>query len=401
MKFILEFMEKKIKPLYGPGGRLSRLFPLYEAGDTFLFTPAETTSGPPHVRDALDMKRYMIVVIAALMPCLLFGIYNAGRQYDVINQTGLSAFGHNLYEGALLVLPIVIVSYVVGGLWEVLFAVVRKHEINEGFLVTGLLFPLTLPPTTPLWQVALGITFGVVVGKEIFGGTGFNVLNPALTGRAFLFFAYPAQITGDGVWTKVADASHVVEGFTGATPLAIAGQVGAGEGLVPALERAGFTLKSMALGLEGGSIGETSLIPILLGAAVLLLTGVGAWRIMAGGVLGVSALAVLIDLVSGPDAKPFAHLPFYYHFAMGSFAFGIVFMATDPVSAAATRAGKWIYGFLIGALTVLIRVVNPAYPEGVMLSILFMNIMAPLIDHYVVQVHIRRRAAYLRSFRHA
>ncbi len=400
MKFVLSILDK-FRPLFEPGGKLGRLFPLFEAGDTFLFTPAEVTEGAPHVRDAVDIKRWMITVVAALAPCLLFGIFNAGRQYNIANAVAGAGFWHHLGRGALIVLPIVMVSYVVGGLWEVLFAIVRKHEINEGFLVTGLLFPLTLPPTIPLWQVALGISFGVVIGKEIFGGTGFNVLNPALTARAFLFFAHAPQITGDSVWTKIADPSKVAEGFSGATPLAVAAGAPKGGSVLTALNEAGFTLKSMAIGLEGGSIGETSLIPVLIGAIVLILTGVGAWRIMAGGALGLVGAAYLLNALAGPDRSPFLALPWYYHVAMGSFAFGIVFMATDPVSAAATNAGKWIYGFLIGALIILIRVVNPAFPEGVMLSILFMNVMAPLVDYFVVRAHIRARERYLGSFRRA
>lgn len=398
MKFLLHWLEKA-KPLFGPGGRLSRLYPLYEAGDTFLFTPPDVTKGPPHARDAVDIKRWMITVVVALVPCVLFGIFNAGRQYNIANQVADAGFFQHLWRGALIVLPIIFVSYAVGGFWEVLFAVVRKHEINEGFLVTGLLFPLTLPPTIPLWQVAVGISFGVVIGKEIFGGTGFNVLNPALTARAFLFFAYPAQITGDTVWTVIRDPAKVAEGFSGATPLAVAAGVPAGGGgIVEALRAAGFTLRSMALGLEGGSIGETSLIPILIGAVILIVTGVGAWRIMAGGVLGLIATTYLFNAIAGPEHRPFLSLPWHYHAVMGSFAFGLVYMATDPVSAAATTPGKWIYGFLIGALVILIRVANPAFPEGVMLSILFMNVTAPLVDYFVVRAHISARERYLRSF---
>lgn len=400
MKFLLHAIEKT-KPLFTKGGKLERLYPVYEAGETFLFAPGEVTDGAPHVRDPLDLKRYMITVIAALLPCILFGIYNAGHQFAVANRTGHADLWSCLWEGAKLVLPLILVSYAVGGFWEVLFASVRKHEINEGFLVTGMLFPLTLAPTTPLWVAAVAVSFGVVIGKEIFGGVGFNILNPALTARAFVFFAYPQFIVGDSVWTKVLDPQRVAEGFTGATPLSIAAAAPAGASAVQALADKGFSLTSMTAGLEGGSIGETSLIPILIGAAILILSGVGAWRIMVGGALGVAATGWVLDVLSGPGALPFAHLPFYYHFAMGSCAFGLVFMATDPVSAAATNEGKWVYGFLIGMLIVLIRVVNPAFPEGTMLAILFMNIMAPLVDYIVLQAHIARRAAYLRTFRHA
>lgn len=393
-------MIEKMRPLFGPGGRLHKLHPLFEATETFAFTPADVTSGPPHVRDAIDMKRYMITVAFALMPCLLFGMFSAGHQMHAAHRM-TAGFWADLWAGAQMVLPLIIVSYAVGGFWEVLFAIVRKHEINEGFLITGLLFPMTLPPTMPLWQAALGISFGVVIGKEIFGGVGFNVMNPALTGRAFLFFAYPGQISGNSVWTAPMLGHAFPDGFSGATSLAVAGAVPPGGNVLGALHDAGFTLPGMIFGLEGGSIGETSLIAVLLGAALLLLTGVGSWRIMLGGLIGLAVTATLFNLLGGADARPVLKLPFWYHLAMGSFAFGLVFMATDPVSAAATHVGKWIYGFCIGALTVVVRLANPAYPEGVMLSILFMNVMAPLIDYFVLQSHIRARAKYLRSFSHA
>lgn len=403
MKFILD-MHDKIRPMFDKGGKLEKLHPLFEAQDTFFFTPAEVTHGAPHVRDALDIKRTMITVVLALIPVVLFGIWNVGHQYNVVNQTGATDFISNMLRGALIVMPIILTSYIVGGLWEVGFAIVRRHPINEGFLVSGLLFPLTLPPTIPLWQVALGISFGIVVGKEIFGGTGFNVLNPALTARAFLFFAYPVQITGDQVWTVVDNAAGTIQGFTGATPLAVAALSTVGENVVQTLhasDYAGFTWMRMFVGTIGGSIGETSALACLIGAAILIGFGVGSWRIMAGSVVGLTIMASILNLLPADQFKGFTQVPFHYHMVMGSFAFGTVFMATDPVSAAATNAGKWIYGGLIGALIVLIRVTNPAYPEGVMLAILFMNVMAPLIDHYVVQGHIRRRKAYLRKFSHA
>lgn len=393
-------ISEKMRPLFEPGGRLHALYPLYEAGDAFVFTPSDVTAGPPHVRDSLDAKRYMITVAVALIPCILLGMYNAGHQMHLASKVEAS-FWSDVWAGVLLVLPLIMVSYAAGGFWEVLFAIVRKHEINEGFLITGLLFPLTLPPTIPLWQVALGISFGVVIGKEIFGGVGFNVMNPALTARAFLFFAYPGQISGNSVWTALLPGKPVAEGFTGATSLAVAGAVPAGGDVLAALREAGFTLQGMISGLEGGSVGETSLIAVILGAVILLLSGVGSWRIMLGGLLGLAATATLFNLLAGEAARPIVHLPFWYHLAMGSFAFGIVFMATDPVSAAATNVGKWIYGFLVGALTIVVRLANPAYPEGVMLSILFMNVMAPLIDYFVLQAHIRSRARYLGSFNHA
>ena len=403
MKFLLKMHDKQ-RPNFEPGGKLERLHPLFEAQDTFFFTPAEVTHGAPHVRDALDIKRTMITVVLALIPVVLFGMWNVGYQYNVVNQTGALDFMSNMIRGALIVMPIILMSYIVGGLWEVAFAIVRKHPINEGFLVTGLLFPLTLPPTIPLWQVAVGISFGIVVGKEVFGGTGFNVLNPALTARAFLFFAYPVQITGDQVWTVVANSAGTIEGFTGATPLAVAALVPAGASVLEALHNAdyaGFSWLRMFIGTMGGSIGETSALGCLIGAVILIGFGVGSWRIMAGSVIGLAIMASILNLLPGDQYKAFTQLPFYYHMVMGSFAFGTVFMATDPVSAAATNKGKWIYGGLIGVLIVLIRVTNPAYPEGVMLAILFMNVMAPMIDHFVVQAHIRQRKAYLRKFSHA
>lgn len=404
MKFLLDLHDKQ-RPNFEKGGKLERLYPLFEAQDTFAFTPAEVTHGAPHVRDALDIKRTMITVVLALIPVLLFGMWNVGHQYNTVNQTGMAGLIPDMLRGALIVMPIILMSYVVGGLWEVAFALVRKHPINEGFLVTGLLFPLTLPPTIPLWQVAVGISFGVVIGKEVFGGTGFNVLNPALTARAFLFFAYPVQISGDTVWTKIAsDSSGLIEGFTGATPLAIAAMVPAGASVLDALHHAdyaGFSWMRMFIGTIGGSIGETSTLGCLIGAAILIGFGIGSWRIMIGSVLGLTAMALLLNVLPADKYKGFTQLPFYYHMVMGSFAFGTVFMATDPVSAAASNRGKWIYGFLVGVLIVLIRVTNPAYPEGVMLGILFMNVMAPLIDHLVVQSHIRQRKTYLRKFHHA
>lgn len=381
----------KMRPLFQPGGKFERLHPLHEANETFLLTPAEVTHGAPHVRDSMDLKRAMIMVVLALIPATLFGIFNAGYQHNLAHQITNVGFWDHVIRGLILCLPIIVVSYAVGGIWEVLFAVVRKHPVSEGFLVTGLLFPLTLPPTIPLWQVAAGVTFGVVIGKEIFGGTGFNVLNPALTARAFLYFAYPGQISGDRVWASGPD------GWSGATPLGIGAVAHGHESLIESLNHAGYTLKSMIVGLEPGSIGETSVIACAIGALVLILSGVGSWRIMVGSLLGLAAGSFLFQHIGGADLKPLATLPFYYHVVIGSFAFGTVFMATDPVSAAATTAGKWIYGFLIGFLILLIRVANPAYPEATMLAILFMNVMAPLVDHYVVQAHIKRRARHVHA----
>ena len=400
----MKFLEKKMdesKHLFEPGGKFEKLYPLFEAQDTFMFTPPDKTEGAPHVRDNIDMKRSMIFVVLALLPCILFGIFNAGQQYNTVNMVEDAAFLNHIIRGALIVGPIIFVSYLVGGLWEVLFAIVRKHEINEGFLVTGMLFPLTLPPTVPLWQVAVGISFGVVIGKEIFGGTGFNVLNPALTARAFLFFAYPAYMSGDSVWTMVADRTSVIDGFTGATPLAIAALAPEGSNVVTELANAGFTWGTMLLGNMGSSIGESNFLCAVFGALLLIVAGIGSWRIMVGCVVGLAAGSFLMNALPDDSFSAFTQLPFHYHLVMGGFAFGAVFMATDPVSAAATETGKWIYGILIGIVLVIIRVANPAYPEGMMLAILFMNVMAPMVDHYVLQAHIKKRARYRKGFSHA
>lgn len=398
MKKLLERHIEWLRPFFQPGGKLQWFYPLHEANETFLLTPAEVTHGAPHVRDQIDLKRVMIMVVLALIPATLFGIYNAGYQFNHVNVGQSTAFVDNILQGLRLCLPIIIVSYAVGGLWEVLFALIRKHPVSEGFLVTGLLFPLTLPPTIPLWQVAAGVTFGVVIGKEIFGGTGFNVLNPALTARAFLYFAYPGQISGDAVWTSVIKGGSVVEGFTGATPLALGAVRHGQENMVDTLTHAGFTVKNLLIGLHSGSIGETSIIACLIGAVILLLAGIGSGRILLGGLIGLVVTSSIFQHFSGgPGLKPLADLPFYYHALIGSFAFGMIFMATDPVSATATNAGKWIYGFLIASMIVIIRVSNPAYPEATMLAILFMNVMAPLIDHLVVQSHIKRRARHVQA----
>ena len=397
MKKMVELVERvhnRFRPLF-ESGPLKLFYPIFEAADTFALTPADVTPGPPHIRDSLDLKRTMMFVVIALIPCTLWGIFNAGYMYNTVNRMSDATFITHMLRGLRIVLPIILVSYAVGGFWEVLFAIVRKHEINEGFLVTGLLFPLTLPPTIPLWQVAVGISFGIVIGKEIFGGTGFNVLNPALTSRAFLYFAYPAQMSGDRVWA-VTDPALYPQGFTGATSLAAAKAAPAGVSVFEALQEAGFTLKRMVIGLEPGSIGETSAIAVMIGMVVLLLAGVASWRIIVGGILGTAVTAWLIQLLpeSVLRAAPHLTLPFYYDLAMGGMFFGIVFMATDPVSAAATTVGKWIYGFLVGFMTIVIRAFNPAYPAGNMLAILFCNVMAPLIDQIVVAVHVRRRAAW-------
>jgi len=381
---ILQKTIEKLGENFKPGKPLGRLYPLFEAVDTFLLTPGKVTQKAPHIRDAADMKRMMIFVVLALIPATLMGIYNAG--YQILAAQNLTvSFWQAVGLGAAKVLPIILVSYAAGGFWEVLFAVVRRHEINEGFLVTGILYALTLPPTIPLWEVAVGISFGVVFGKEIFGGTGMNIFNPALVARAFVFFAYPAQMSGSAVWVAV-------DGYTRATPLAVLADAGRGGSAVAALQKAGYTFNNMYLGFIPGSIGETSALACLLGLIFLLITRVASWRTVAGCVLGLLAMSGVFYLLRGPGKLTFYSLPPHWHLVLGGFAFGAVFMATDPVSCAATELGRWIYGFLIGVLSVLIRVVNPAYPEGVMLAILFMNAFAPLIDHFVVEAHIKRRA---------
>ncbi len=405
LKETIEKKHKEIEPLFEKGGKFEKFYPLFEAQDTFALTPPDVTKGFTHVRDAVDLKRVMFTVVIALLPCLLWGMFNAGHQY--YHYSGIEAGPiAAMFRGMWIVMPIVMTSYIVGGLWEVTFAVVRKHEINEGFLVTGLLFPLTLPPTIALWQVAVGISFGGVIGKEVFGGTGFNILNPALTARAYLFFAHAKDMTGD-VWAKS------IDGKTGATPLGLGASYGGdGVNVMERLSDTGYSFGAIFGGLIPGSIGETSVIAILLGAAILIVSGVGSWKIMVGGVAGLVVTAIFMNFLptqGGIDPETgniiqyttWSQIPFVYHLVMGSFLFGIVFMATDPVSAAQTSAGKWIYGALIGVVTVLVRVTNPGFPEGVMLAILFMNVMAPIIDHYVVKAHIAKRNAYLRKFSYA
>ena len=377
MKFLRNLLDK-VEPNFTDNGKYAKFYPLYEMADTFLFTPAGKTKNGPHIRDAVDLKRVMSFVVIAMLPALLFGIFNVGRQVNP-NAAIMDMF----ISGLPTVLPIILVSYLVGGFWEMVFAVVRKHEINEGFLVTGMLIPLVMPPTIPLWMVALATTFGVVIGKEIFGGTGYNIFNPALVARAFIFFAYPGAISGDRVWT--------VDGISQATPLLQASSQQGSQ----ALELLGnqFNWWDMFYGFIPGSIGETSTVAILIGAAFLLITRIGNWRIMAGTLLGMVLTAKLTNVFGEAVASsnPMLFLPAEYHLVMGGFAFGLVFMATDPVSAAQTDRGRWIYGLLIGFMCVIIRAINPAYPEGMMLSILFANAFAPLFDYFVMKGHIKKR----------
>ncbi|MBN1588803.1 MAG: NADH:ubiquinone reductase (Na(+)-transporting) subunit B [Pirellulales bacterium] len=401
---LLRNMLDWVAPWFEPGGKLEKLYPLFEVTDSFFYTPGNPATGTCHVRDAIDFKRMMMIVVIAVAPCALMACYNTGLQANeaiqqmgvgseaagwqgvVLDKLGIGYDPANLFacfvHGALYFLPVYIVCMIVGGCWEVLFALVRGHEVNEGFFVTGILFPLTLPPTIPLWQVAAGITFGVVVGKEVFGGTGRNFLNPALTARAFLFFAYPTAISGSQVWTAV-------DGFSGATPLGALAEDGM-KAVTPLV-----TWSEAFLGTVQGSMGETSVVACLVGAVILLVCQVASWRVMLSMLLGFLGSATLFWMI-GSQSNPAFEMPPHWHLVVGGFAFGLVFMATDPVSASMTHIGQYIYGGLIGVLVILVRLINTGYPEGVMLAILFGNVFAPLIDYYVVRANIRRR-----SLRHA
>ena len=407
---MLRKLLDRYQQLFEEGGKLSKFYPLYEAADTFFYTSSDVTRSASHVRDGIDLKRMMILVVIALGPCFFMAFDNTGYQANLAISQQIAeplpawqesvmrwlgrghnpqSFLDNFFLGGLYFLPVYLVTILVGGLWETIFAIVRRHEINEGFLVTSALFPLTLPPTIPLWQVALGISFGVVIGKEIFGGTGKNFLNPALTARAFLYFAYPVQITGTKVWVAVEGA----DGFSGATPLGAMADMSI-ETLKPSIEAiTGYSWWECFIGYIPGSMGETSVVACLIGAVVLLLAGVGSWRIMTGVLAGGLATSTVFWLASSGSDNAMMFFPPWWQLVVGGFAFGTIFMATDPVSAAMTHAGKWWYGGLIGLMTILIRVVNPAYPEGIMLAILFGNVMAPLIDYFVIRVNIRRRRA--------
>jgi len=387
VKFLKDALHKN-EHLFMKGGKLERLYPLYEAQESFLFTPRDTTNTNVHVRDSLDSKRMMSMVIVALIPCILYGAYNVGLQMARAHGEATDDLFGLFGSGLLQIMPIILTSYVVGGIWEVVFAVIRRHEINEGFLVTGILFPLTCPPEIPLWQVAVGISFGVVIGKEIFGGTGMNVLNPALTARAFLYFSYPVDISGDKVWVAAKD----IDGFSAATPLSEAAATTASQTTSEALANASYMtydLQNMFIGNIPGSIGETSALACLIGAVILIVSGVGSWRIMASTLGGAAITAGFLNLIA-PEGGMMTMTP-VEHLLAGSLMFGAIFMATDPVSAARTHKAQWVYGILIGFLAIAIRTFNPAYPEGVMLAILFMNIFAPLIDHQVVQGNVKRR----------
>lgn len=382
MNGLRKFVDK-IKPNFHKGGKFEKLESTFDAFETFLFVPNKVTHKGSHIRDVMDMKRTMSVVVIALIPALIFGMWNVGHWHSIsIGQADVWTLMQKFSFGLLKVLPIVIVSYVTGLGIEFIFAQIRHHEVNEGFLVSGMLIPLIVPVDVPLWMVALATAFAVVIGKEVFGGTGMNIVNPALTARAFLFFAYPAYMSGDKIWVEgLQKGEGIVDGFSGATPL---GEAAAGNmDRMPSVFDAFF-------GIIPGSIGETSAFAILIGAAILLYTGVGSWKIMFSYFLGGFIMGTLLN-VFATDTNPYMSLPAYEHLILGGFAFGGVFMITDPVTAAQTERGKWIYGFLAGFIAILVRVLNPAYPEGVMLAILLMNVFAPLIDYYVVRGNIRRR----------
>jgi len=396
MKRLRSFLDR-MEPLFVPGGRLERYHALFEMVDTLFYSPPDVARTSPHIRDAIDLKRVMIIVVFAVTPCALVGMWNTGFQANIamaaLGVSGIEgwrgmvmpllgagydpqSFYDCFVQGLLYLLPIYAVTMAAGGLWEVVFAGVRNHEINEGFFVTSLLFALILPATIPLWQVAVGISFGVVVGKEVFGGTGKNFLNPALVGRAFLYFAYPVQISGDAVWTAV-------DGFSGATALGVSAIEGM-DGIIAS----GLTWSQAFVGQMQGSLGETSALACLIGAAFLIFTRIASWRIM----VAVFAGLIIPSLIfSGESVNPMMSMPWHWHIVLGGFAFGAIFMATDPVSAAQTNAGKWVFGLLIGFMTWLIRVINPAFPEGIMLAILFANIFAPVIDHFVIRANVKRR----------
>jgi len=383
MKALRKYVDR-LKPHFQKGGRFEKLHSTFDAFETFLFVPDKVTASGTHIRDAIDMKRAMILVVLALLPALLFGMWNTGYQHFLATDEA-KTFWQTFAFGLIKVLPIIVVSYVTGLSIEFAFAQIRGHEVNEGFLVTGFLIPLIVPVDIPLWMVAVATAFAVIIGKEVFGGSGMNILNPALTARAFLFFAYPSEMSGDLVWISGLKEGLATDGFSGETILA---QAAAGKTeFVNGLNEL-FTKRDMFLGTIPGSIGETSTLAILIGAIILIYTGIGSWKIILSVFAGGLFMGFILNLFA---VNSYMELPAWEHLLLGGFAFGAVFMATDPVTASQTEKGKYIYGFLIGVLAILIRVLNPAYPEGVMLAILLMNVFAPLIDHYVVEANIKRR----------
>lgn len=398
MKLLRKIFDSQ-KPLFQKGGKFEKGYYLFEALEAFLFVPDHVTSKKGvHVKDAIDLKRLMMTVVIAMIPCLLFGIWNVGHQHFLANGSSVS-FLEKIIFGSKVVLPVVLVSYTAGGIVEVIFSTIRRHPINEGFLVTGMLIPLIMPPGIPLWQVALATVFAITVAKEVFGGTGMNILNVALTARVFLYFGFPSDISGD-VWTYYGnDDQELISGYSGATPLYLGASTVDNvdsNSLVYLLDEYSeainqtefYSFQNMFLGAIPGSIGETSTLMCLIGAFILIFTGVGSWRIMLSVFLGAYCMGFLFNLIGSNE---FMLISPEYHFVFGGLAFGAVFMATDPVTAAQTETGKWIYGFMIGILTVVIRIFNPAYPEGIMLAILFMNVFAPLIDFYIVKANKKRR----------
>lgn len=394
MNFLRNQLDK-VKHNFEKGQKWEKYYYAYEALDTFLYAPNTTNDVKgSQIRDAIDLKRLMMTVIISMVPCLLFGIWNVGHQHFLAIGQASASFGDKILVGAIQVLPIVVISYGVGLGIEFVFSILRKHPVNEGFLVTGMLIPLVMPPDVPLWQVAVATAFAVIIGKEAFGGTGMNVVNVALTARAFLYFAYPTDISGS-VWTYIGDG-QAVAAYSGATPLSLAADAATtGQNVVTSFNSFGagwndgvYTLSNLFLGLRPGSIGETSTLMCLIGAFILIATGAGSWKIIVSVFGGAYAMGLLLNLIGG---NAFVEMPAYYHLVIGGLAFGAVFMATDPVTAAQTETGKWAYGLLIGMFTVLIRVFNPAYPEGIMLAILLMNVFAPLIDYFVVSANKKRR----------
>jgi len=387
MKWLLDLLLK-IKPNFEEGQKLHWLYPLYEATETILFSSDERTSSAPHIRDSIDIKRVMILVVLSLIPCYIFGALNIGYQNSLATSID-RAWSGNLFFGAKVILPVIIVTFIAGAFWEILFAIVRKHEISEGFLVTCALIPLTMPPSIPLWQLFIATSFGIVIGKEIFGGVGMNIFNPALTARCFIFFSYPAKISGDMVWLVGPD------GYSGATALSIPASTKSADAvtLLSQVKQFDYSWLNLASGWIPGSIGETNKFIIVIAAIILMLMKLISWRVILGGVSGLLLMSFIGNLVAPYSDNSMLSIPPHYHLVMGSFAFGLTFMATEPVTGSHTDTGRLFYGFFVGVLTVIIRSINPAYPEGVMLAILLMNAFASLIDYFVVKANISKRMA--------
>ena len=387
MKWLLDLLLK-IKPNFEEGQKLHWLYPLYEATETILFSSDERTSSAPHIRDSIDIKRVMILVVLSLIPCYIFGALNIGYQNSLATSID-RAWSGNLFFGAKVILPVIIVTFIAGAFWEILFAIVRKHEISEGFLVTCALIPLTMPPSIPLWQLFIATSFGIVIGKEIFGGVGMNIFNPALTARCFIFFSYPAKISGDMVWLVGPD------GYSGATALSIPASTKSADAvtLLNQVKQFDYSWLNLASGWIPGSIGETNKFIIVIAAIILMLMKLISWRVILGGVSGLLLMSFIGTLIAPYSDNSMLSIPPHYHLVMGSFAFGLTFMATEPVTGSHTDTGRLFYGFFVGVLTVIIRSINPAYPEGVMLAILLMNAFASLIDYFVVKANISKRMA--------